>query len=219
MIDNRYEYASSIYNTTPKPTVVDANYDNSQMSNSDFLKVLLADLQWQNPLDAKDITDTINNTVKLREIELMDKFSKALDSFSNGGNSLLSVANLIGKKIMYEGNQTYFQNGKSDIQINLESPASSISINILDQNGNLVDSKELTNIGNQTNINYTLQNSSLPDGYYTVQITAKDSNGNNINANLLSSAVVEKISKQNNNIMVGFNNNFISLDKIMEIGG
>jgi len=45
-----------------KPQIVQAGYDNSKMENEDFLKVLLADLAWQDPLNAKDISDFIDNT-------------------------------------------------------------------------------------------------------------------------------------------------------------
>jgi len=50
--------------TSNKPKVVDANYDNSKMSQNDFLKVLLADLKWQDPMNAKDISDFIDNVYK-----------------------------------------------------------------------------------------------------------------------------------------------------------
>lgn len=84
-----------------KPKVVDSNYDNSKMNREDFLKVLLTDLQFQDPLNAKDISEFIDNTIKLKQMESFDTLQKLADTFSQFSGSLLLAANLIGKKIKY----------------------------------------------------------------------------------------------------------------------
>lgn len=84
-----------------KPKVVDSNYDNSKMNREDFLKVLLTDLQFQDPLNAKDISEFIDNTIKLKQMESFDTLQKLADTFSQFSGSLLIAANLIGKKIKY----------------------------------------------------------------------------------------------------------------------
>lgn len=91
--------------------IVEAGYDNSKMENEDFLKVLLADLQWQDPLQANDITDFIQNTVKLREMEVLNSFQETVELLkeTNEANSLLYASGLIGKKVVYEGNQTFVE--------------------------------------------------------------------------------------------------------------
>ncbi|MEJ5173046.1 MAG: flagellar hook capping FlgD N-terminal domain-containing protein [Hydrogenothermaceae bacterium] len=93
--------------TSKKPKVVDANYDNSKMSREDFLKVLLTDLQFQDPLNAKDISEFIDNTIKLKQMESFDAIQKLADAFSQYSGSLLMASNLIGKTITYS-------NGNSD---------------------------------------------------------------------------------------------------------
>lgn len=84
-----------------KPKVVDSNYDNSKMNREDFLKVLLTDLQFQDPLNAKDISEFIDNTIKLKQMESFDTLQKLADTFSQFSGSLLIAVNLIGKKIKY----------------------------------------------------------------------------------------------------------------------
>ncbi|MEZ0323947.1 MAG: flagellar hook capping FlgD N-terminal domain-containing protein [Hydrogenothermaceae bacterium] len=93
--------------TSKKPKIVDANYDNSKMSSEDFLKVLLTDLQFQDPLNAKDISEFIDNTIKLKQIESFDAIQKLANAFSQYSGSLLMASNLIGKTITYS-------NGNSD---------------------------------------------------------------------------------------------------------
>lgn len=89
-----------------KPKVVDSSYDNSKMKTEDFLKVLLTDLQFQDPLDAKDVSEFIDNTVKLRQMESFGTLEKLANTFSQLSSSLLMAANLIGKKITYGDSDT-----------------------------------------------------------------------------------------------------------------
>lgn len=88
--------------TSKKPKVVDANFDNSKMSREDFLKVLLMDLQFQDPLNAKDISEFIDNTVKLKQMESFDSIQKLADAFSGISSNLMFASNLIGKNIVYD---------------------------------------------------------------------------------------------------------------------
>ena len=52
-----------IYNHQSEPKIVGPDFDNSKMSKDDFLKVLLANVQWQDPLEAADINEFISNSV------------------------------------------------------------------------------------------------------------------------------------------------------------
>lgn len=204
--------------TSSKPKIVDANYDNSKMSNSDFLKVLLADLQWQDPLNAKDISDFLNNTVKLREIESLDSIQKLADSISKLANGILSAAPLIGKKVKYEGNQTYIQNGKGKVEFKLNSQASIVKVSIVDQNGNVVDEKVFKDLNPNTTYPYEIDNPKLSDGYYKVVITAKDSQGNDVSSTVYSYGIVNSVYKDTGgSINAKIANTSVSLDKILEI--
>jgi len=110
--------------------IVEAGYDNSKMENEDFLKVLLADLQWQDPLQANDITDFIQNTVKLREMEVLNSFQETVELLkeTNEANSLLYASGLIGKKVVYEGNQTFVENGRSSVSFRLDDNADIVTV-------------------------------------------------------------------------------------------
>ncbi|WP_028950663.1 flagellar hook assembly protein FlgD [Sulfurihydrogenibium subterraneum] len=203
---------------TGKPKIVDTNYDNSKMSNSDFLKVLLTDLQWQDPLNAKDISDFLDNTVKLRQMESLDGFQKLTDALSKFTNSILTASSLIGKKVKYEGNQTYVENGKSQIEFKLDSPASLVKVSIIDQNGNVVEENTLKDLNGNTTYPYQINNNNLSNGYYKVIISAKDSQGKDVSYTLYSTGIVNSVYKdENGSISAKIANNPVSLDKILEI--
>jgi len=203
--------------TSNKPKVVDANYDNSKMSQNDFLKVLLADLKWQDPMNAKDISDFIDNSVKLRQMESLDGIQKLVDTLSTFTNSIVNASSMIGKKVKYEGNQTYVSQGQSNIEFKLNAPAQNVKVSLVDSNGNIVEQKEFTNLNGNTAYPLSIENQNLTDGYYKVLVSAKDSAGNDVQATIYSTGIVNGILKDNGSLSAKINNVNVSLDKILEI--
>ncbi len=203
--------------TSNKPKVVDANYDNSKMSQNDFLKVLLADLKWQDPMNAKDISDFIDNSVKLRQMESLDGIQKLVDTLSTFTNSIVNASSMIGKKVKYEGNQTYVSQGQSNIEFKLNAPAQNVKVSLVDSNGNIVEQKEFTNLNGNTAYPLSIENQNLTDGYYKVLVSAKDSAGNDVQATIYSTGIVNGILKDNGSLSAKINNVKVSLDKILEI--
>ena len=203
--------------TSNQPTIVDANYDNSKMSQNDFLKILLADLKWQDPLNVKDISDFIDNTVKLRQIESLDSIQKLVDTLSTFTNSIVNASSMIGKKVKYEGNQTYISQGQSNIEFKLNAPAQNVKVSLVDSNGNIVEQKEFTNLNGNTTYPLSIENQNLTDGYYKVLVSAKDSAGNDVQATIYSTGIVNGILKDNSSLSAKINNVNVSLDKILEI--
>ncbi len=212
---------SGTYNDLIKePKVVDKNYDNSKMSNEDFLKVLLADLQWQDPLEAKDISEFINNSVKLREMEVLNDFQKTVELLKkvNESNALLYGSSLIGKKIFYEGNATYVKDGKSTVQFKLEDDAEVVNVIVMNQVGEVVDEKTFDNVKGGQVLTFKIENEKLPDGYYTVYVDAHK-NGEKVKAKVFSQGLVESILREDGKIKAVFGNNKVDIDAIVQIGG
>ncbi len=203
-----------------KPKVVDQNYDNSKMSNEDFLKVLLADLQWQDPLEAKDISEFINNSVKLREMEVLNNFQKTVDMLksANESNALLYGASLIGKRISYEGNATYIQNGKSTVRFKLEDDADLVKVTVTDKAGKPVETKTFEHVKGNKELTFKIENEKLPDGYYTVYVEAQKGT-EKVKATVYSQALVEGILREDGKIKAIFGNKKVDIDSIVQIGG
>jgi flagellar basal-body rod modification protein FlgD len=200
--------------------VVDANYDNSKMNNNDFLKVLLADLQWQDPLQVKDISDFIDNTVKLRQMEVLNNFQDTVNLLKdiNQTNALLYASNIIDKQVVYEGNQTYVKDGKSKVSFELDQDATNVTVTVLDQNGNVVESQNFKNLQANKSYPFEIDNKKLSDGYYTVYIDAKNGK-DSVSSKIFSTGVVSSVEKDQDKIYAIVNNQKIEIDKISQIGG
>jgi len=200
--------------------VVDANYDNSEMNQEDFLKVLLANFQYQDPFEAQDISQFINDTLKLRELEVMNNFENAVQTLTSGNSStlLLQASNLINEKVVYEGNQTYIQKGTSKIGFKLDSNADLVEVYIYDKDGNIVDSETFSNLSGGTIYPYEINNDLLQDGYYSVSVVAKKGD-KDVPSTVYSTALVTGIEKDDNNIVALYEGGSIDLDNIIQIGG
>ncbi len=209
------------YDRDKKPKVVDANYDNSKMSQSDFLKVLLTDLQWQDPLKAKDISDFINNAVKLREMEVLDKFESSVNTLvsSFSSQSLFYASSLIGKTVEYQGTQTYVKDGKGYASFRLSQPASLVKVVIYDKEGKVVEEKSFNNLQADEDYPIEIDNPNLPDGYYTVSVEAYNGN-DKVDSKVISYAYATGVKKgDDGKVYIITDVSDIPLDKIVGIGG
>ena len=210
-----------VYSTSDKPKVVGPDYDNSRMEHKDFLKVLLADLQWQNPLEARDISDFIDNTVKLREMEVLNSFESAVSKLLSSitSQSLIYAGTFIGKTVEYEGNMTYVKNGKGYASFELTDSADFVKVSILDSDGNVVEEKGFTSLKPGKRYSLEIENPSLKDGYYTIVVEAKKEDGTSVDAKVYSFALVERVRKENDSIVLETGSFSIPLEKVNAIGG
>ena len=198
--------------------VYGSNYDNSEMEQDDFLKVLIATFKYQDPFEAEDISNFISNNVKLRELEVMNNFENAIKDLQSFNNSLLSASNLIGKKILYEGKKTYLENGKGYGEFVLDSNAGMVEVYIRDKNGNIVDKSVFTDLKEGEKYPIEIENSKLEDGYYILDVVAKNKD-ESVGVTTYSFAKVESISKDGNSIIAGFEDDSVNIEDIVKIGG
>ena len=207
-------------NNDSQVKVVGADYDNSEMNREQFLQVLLATIQWQDPLQAEDITDFINNTVKLREMEVLNSFESSVEDLKSSLKSaeLFYATSFIGQKVLYQGNETYVNNGKGKFYFELESPASYVEVSVLDANGNVVEKQVFSSLS-AGSYPVEIDNSSLEDGYYTVSVTAKDSNGELMDVKVDSYAMVDGVRRDDDGIYLLTSFGQIPLENVMGIGG
>ena len=208
-------------NNESQVKIVPADYDNAKMSQEDFLKVLLANIQWQDPLEAQDISQFIDNSVKLREMEVLNSFESSVDKLisSLDSYSLFFASSFIGKEIQYSGNQTYVKEGKGRALFTLSEPASEVRVSVLDSSGNVVEEKLFTDLSAGT-YPIEIDNPSLPDGYYTVSVIAKASDGSSLDVKVESYALVEGVKREEDGKVYALTGvSEIPLDEITAIGG
>ena len=207
-------------NNDSQVKVVGADFDNSKMSKEQFLQVLLATIQWQDPLQAEDISDFINNSVKLREMEVLNSFENSIEELKNSLKSteLFYATSFIGKTVLYRGDKTYVSNGKGKLYFELSSPASYVEVVVRDSSGNVVERQTFSDLSSG-NYPVEIDNPSLPDGYYTVSVVAKGDDGEPVDVSVDSYAVVEGVRKREDGIYLLTSLEQIPLENVIGIGG
>ena len=198
--------------------VYDVNYDNSQMDQEGFLKVLLTSFAYQDPFETQDISKFIDNTVKLRELEIMKNFEDSVQSLSGNDALLLNATNLIGKKVMYEGDKVYVENGRGYAEFRPAETADSATAYLYDASGNVVAQKSFTNLQPNATYSFEIEDTGIQDGYYSVSVVAKRGE-EPVKVTVYSEAKVDGVEKRQEGIMALVDGEKVSLADIVKIGG
>jgi len=201
--------------------IVPEGYDNAQMSQEDFLKVLLANLQWQNPLEAQDISQFIDDTVKLREMEALNAFESSVESLKESLNaySLVFATGFIGKLVEYEGNQTFVEGGKGRAEFTLSEPAQKVVVTLLSPSGEVVEEKTFYDL-DAGSYPFEIDNPELPDGYYTVSVSAYAPDGSPVEVEVKSYALVSGVKRdESGEIYLTTEVSQIPFENIIAVGG
>src|SRR5690606_20919179 len=161
----------------------------TSMGKEDFLKLMLAQLQNQDPLNPMEGTEFASQLAEFTSLEQLINLNKAMDTSINADYFLSQsinntlAATLIGKEVKLSGNS--FQNNGAEnttLGYNLSTQASSCTIKIYNESGQLV--KTIENASKNSGDNkliwdyYDNNGNKVPEGKYTFKVEAKDSNNN-----------------------------------------
>jgi len=138
------DVTSSTYNTTSSigTTTSDiATNPDSVLGKDDFLKLLLIELQYQDPTDPTDTEKILTQTSQLATLEASDNTNKALEELSNtlSYTSQLSTVSAIGKMGSLGTNSILLEeNSKASFEIYYPDSVANGNITIKDKYDNIV---------------------------------------------------------------------------------
>ncbi len=154
------------------------------MGKDDFLKLLVAQMQAQDPLDPMDNTDFSAQLAQFSALEQMQNVNTNLETmmgFQASINNNMAI-NLIDKVVSAPGNNLVISGGKPDpISYELGANADSVTITVLDSANVKVASmlRGAESVGSH-NVVWDGKDRSgniLQDGNYRFNVVAKDSSG------------------------------------------
>jgi flagellar basal-body rod modification protein FlgD len=159
----------------------------NKLGKDEFLKLLVTQLQHQDPLEPTDNQAFIAQLATFASVEQAEAMNERLDSLlmaQTAGNQT-GVANLVGKDIIYRTNSVALAtDAPAVIQGQLSTPATQVNAVITDQNGKVVRTLTMTNAPAGTvSLPWDGRDSAgakLPPGTYSVQLTAADPSGADI---------------------------------------
>ncbi|MFP4169359.1 MAG: flagellar hook assembly protein FlgD [Desulfonatronovibrionaceae bacterium] len=143
-----------------------ATGDSSELGKQQFLELLTTQLEHQDPLDPMDDKKFVAQLAQFSSLEQLTNISGGIDSLNKNSDQeeMLGAVNYIGKQVLAEGDSIYKEGDQvSSVYFSLDEQAANTYANVLDKNGNIIQS---VNLG------------SFQPGDYTYTWDGKNFNGN-----------------------------------------
>jgi flagellar basal-body rod modification protein FlgD len=156
------------------------------MTSTDFLSLLISELQNQDPLNATSTTDLTNQLMQYSNYIGQQTTNDNLSSLASSFSSLVTLnsVNYIGHTVEAKTDTATLSNGSATFGYSLSSAASDVSISIKDSSGNTVWTGTGSGDAGSNTFTWDGKNSSgtqLADGgTYTISVTATNSAGNSV---------------------------------------
>ncbi len=201
---------------------------NSALGKDDFMKLLLTQMKYQDPLEPLDSSEYAAQLANFSSLEQMqnmnDMLSQSIDAnyyLTQSINNTMS-ATLIGKDVKLSGNDIIYQ-GQDEIGFGYTLPAdaASVEVKIYNKNGTLV--KEFENVEKNAGEHKLLwdftdnNGSNLQEGNYTFEITAKSYKGDKLKIESYKYGTIDGIKFGDSGTMMVVGDVKYLLSDIMEI--
>jgi flagellar basal-body rod modification protein FlgD len=211
----------------PVPTDNSSNQvkGNGSLGKDDFMKLLVAQLQAQDPTSPMDAQDFSAQMAQFSTVEQMFNVNTNLETLQETQTALSNsaVVNLIGKTVDSPGNGITLLGGMPQTLVySLPDSADSVLVDIFDSSGSLVNS--LPQGGQPKGINsgtWNGQNTKgkkAPDGEYTYQVRAFDVSGKEMNVDSFSAGIVSEVIFENGISYAIVNGKKIPASEITRVG-
>ena len=148
------------------------------VGKDDFLKMMIAQLKNQdplNPLDGTDFTAQLAQFSSLEQLSNMNSQLEVLGMYQSSLNNAQSVS-LIGREVTAHGDSVTIEGETAGIPYRLSEYADSVAVSIYDDEGRLVDTIE-TGSQDEGDHSITWDCGDVAPGSYTFSVSATDAAG------------------------------------------
>jgi flagellar basal-body rod modification protein FlgD len=178
-----------------------ANAGASSLGKDDFLRLLVAQMSNQDPLNPMDDTQFVSQLAQFSSLEQMMQVNANLGTLATTDSAMANaqVASLVGHQVVASGDGVSItQSGASPIQFSLGAAAAGVTVQISDANGNVVRTLE---VGGMAAGSQSLawdgrdgNGATLASGLYHASVAAQDANGAAVSVTQRVQGVVSSVS-------------------------
>jgi len=118
----------------------------SEDKKTDFLKLLVAQLQNQDPLNPQDSTQFMSQLAQLEMVQGIGDLNSSFGDFTTGmlSSQALQATTLVGRNVLLGADTSYVRAGDSlSGKIALPADATTVKLNVFNDNGELVRALQL----------------------------------------------------------------------------
>ena len=191
---------------------------NTIMGKDDFLKMLIAQLKNQDPLNPLDGSNFAAQLAQFSSLEQLQNMNTKLETLGTSFSSLnnVQVANLIGNEVSAKGNTTTVEGSTNTMYYNLPSDVKQGTVKIYNAEGTLMKTFSFGSQKAGTN-SLTWNSSNVSAGTYTFEVSATDSSGNDVSVTSMVTGKVTGATFKNNVPYLTVNGQDIAFAEILSV--
>lgn len=181
-------------------------------SEQRFLKLLVTQLNNQDPLNPLDNAQLTSQLAQMSTVSGIEKLNTALQSLvaQSGSSQALQAASLIGRAVLVPGSQVALVGGTAaPFGIDLQGGADSLEATVVDAAGNVVRTFDMgaqsAGVKPMSWDGRSDAGAQLADGAYTIQVSAT-AGGNAVAANALTLSTVASVAQSSAGVTLNLNN-------------
>lgn len=136
---------SSVTNTTTGSTTDAVTTKNDAGSADRFLKLLVAQMQNQDPLNPMDNAQVTSQMAQINTVNGIEKLNTTVQGLSGQFMQMqaLQSASLVGRDVIVPGNMVSMDDGVGQGGFQLDTPADSVKVEILSSAGAVIDTVDM----------------------------------------------------------------------------
>jgi len=211
---------SDVYSQASTTTSTNATV----MGKDDFLSLLVAQLQNQDPLNPSDSTEFTAQLAQFSSLEQLQNINDTLAGFEVYQSTLNNIqsSNFIGKTVTASGDTLSVTNGMTDpISVELDRNCQTAYIQIYDANGEYVTDIEAGSLdAGMHSIAWDgtdQYGATVRDGSYTFSVMAVDADGNSVSTTSYITGKVTGIDYQSGETMLLIGNQKVSIASLIRV--
>ena len=217
---------STVTGTTDTTATAAAMKKSLGMNKDDFMKLFIAQLQYQDPLKPQDPSAMLDQLSQLSLVEQSYNSNTALKDLLSAQNNSISLTALsfIGKDVKANGNVATFDGtAPSSLMFNLSIPSASTQISIANSAGVTVKTTDLgaSKVGDNNILWDGRDNSGalLPAGAYTFSVKAASATGISLPATTYTTGRIDGVNLAGSTPKLNIGGTIVSLTDVISVKG
>ena len=194
------------------------------MGKDDFLMLLVAQLQNQDPMNPQDATEFTSQLAQFSQLEQLDNANKSLEGLNTMSNEMerMSALGLVGQNVVAQTDQFHFSGDPLELGYRLDTEADNVKMYVLSQTGSTLATISAQETGSGEHF---IQWDGVSDlgmpleaGDYSLVIKAVDSDDKLITAESLIKGRVEAVDLSRVSPYLETSSGVFSMSKIEKAG-
>lgn len=194
------------------------------VGKDDFLQLLVAQLENQDPLNPMDGTEFTAQLAQFSSLEHLQNINAHLTDLNTAQATLYNgqAVSLIGRTVLYEGDHFALSEGAmSDIQFRLDTSAQTVWAKIYDTAGNYVATVEMANVAAGDHLvpwdGRDAMDLPAADGVYSVEVLALSSSGESLTPTTFTAGPVSAVTYRDQKAYLQVPGEEIAFTDIIEV--